>query len=177
LLLAGVAADDAGAASGLVNVAHQLGGSLGLAVLVAVFTLAGKGGSLVHQIAAAFTAGAVMMAGALAIVIAFIIRPRKASLSPLPCGLDPVPAASLESDISFERDSKLETGNFKRHRCGQHFVPVNRLLRERARDRLLDFVLGTDAHHLQELPQAQIEGFFVHDRFSKIRSGFTVRDS
>jgi sugar phosphate permease len=86
LLLAGVAAYDAGAASGLVNVAHQLGGSLGLAVLVAVFTLAGKGGSPVHQIAAAFTAGSVMMAGALAIVIAFIIRPRKASLSPLSCG-------------------------------------------------------------------------------------------
>src|SRR5260370_4360087 len=35
--LAGVPANDAGAASGLVNVAHQLGGSVGLGVLVSVF--------------------------------------------------------------------------------------------------------------------------------------------
>src|SRR3954453_2827473 len=33
-----VQAEDAGAASGLVNVAHQLGGSLGLSILVTVFT-------------------------------------------------------------------------------------------------------------------------------------------
>jgi Na+/melibiose symporter-like transporter len=76
--VAGVGAEDAGAASGVVNVAHQLGGSLGLAVLVAVFTIAGDGGTLSHQIAAAFTAGTAMMAGALAIVVAFIVRPGKA---------------------------------------------------------------------------------------------------
>jgi predicted MFS family arabinose efflux permease len=39
--IAGVAAEDAGAASGLVNVSHQLGGgSLGLGILVAVFAAA-----------------------------------------------------------------------------------------------------------------------------------------
>ena len=38
----GVSSDDAGAASGLVNVAHQLGGAIGIAVLVNVF--AGAGG-------------------------------------------------------------------------------------------------------------------------------------
>ena len=42
--IAGVTAKDAGAASGLVNVAHQLGGSLGLSVLVAVFAAAGASG-------------------------------------------------------------------------------------------------------------------------------------
>ncbi|MBS1154749.1 MAG: putative transrane efflux protein [Proteobacteria bacterium] len=38
--VAGVAKEDAGAASGLVNAAHQLGGSLGLAILVVVFASA-----------------------------------------------------------------------------------------------------------------------------------------
>jgi EmrB/QacA subfamily drug resistance transporter len=38
--IAGVDAQDAGAASGLVNTAHQLGGSLGLAVLTTIFTAA-----------------------------------------------------------------------------------------------------------------------------------------
>ena len=38
----GVTKEDAGAASGLVNVAHQLGGSLGLGILVTVFAAAGS---------------------------------------------------------------------------------------------------------------------------------------
>jgi hypothetical protein len=38
--LAGVGGDDAGAASGITNVAHQLGGSLGLGILVAIFAAA-----------------------------------------------------------------------------------------------------------------------------------------
>jgi predicted MFS family arabinose efflux permease len=42
--LAGVAPGDAGAAGGVTNVAHQIGGSLGLAVLVAVFAAADAGG-------------------------------------------------------------------------------------------------------------------------------------
>ncbi len=41
----GVAAQDAGAASGLVNAAHRLGGTLGLAVLVTVFAAAMRGGT------------------------------------------------------------------------------------------------------------------------------------
>ena len=40
--LAGVAPQDAGAASGLVNVMQQVGGSLGLAVLVTVFGSASR---------------------------------------------------------------------------------------------------------------------------------------
>ena len=69
--LTGVAADDAGAASGVVNVAHQLGGSLGLGVLVAVFAAAdagalNDGALLAHRISAALAGGTVMLALALA---------------------------------------------------------------------------------------------------------------
>jgi len=81
--IAGVAAEDAGAASGLVNVAHQLGGSVGLAVLVVVFAATGSGvldaqELLAHHVAASFTAGTAMLALALAVVVALIVRPRKA---------------------------------------------------------------------------------------------------
>src|SRR6516225_2591192 len=38
--VAGVSPEDAGSASGLVGVAHQLGGALGLAILVVVFASA-----------------------------------------------------------------------------------------------------------------------------------------
>ncbi|MCW3477969.1 MFS transporter [Neisseriaceae bacterium JH1-16] len=77
----GVAAEDAGAASGVVNVAHQLGGSLGLSMLVVVFSAAGSGtlGTrelLAQRIASALTAGAGMLALVLLLVFALIVRPR-----------------------------------------------------------------------------------------------------
>jgi EmrB/QacA subfamily drug resistance transporter len=59
--IAGVAPRDAGAASGVVNVAHQLGNSLGLAILVAVAA-----------------AGAGWLALALLLVVTMIVRPRLA---------------------------------------------------------------------------------------------------
>ncbi len=43
--IVGVDAEDAGAASGLVNVAQQLGGSLGLGILIAVFAAASRHGA------------------------------------------------------------------------------------------------------------------------------------
>ena len=69
----GVAPEDAGAASGLVNVAHQLGGSLGLGVLVTVFASAAPSrldarDVLAERISTSLTAGAVMLAIALAVV-------------------------------------------------------------------------------------------------------------
>jgi sugar phosphate permease len=72
--IAAVAVEDAGAASGLVNVAHQLGGSLGLGILVVVFAAAGSGISdarelLAHRVAASLTAGTVMLALALAVAL------------------------------------------------------------------------------------------------------------
>jgi predicted MFS family arabinose efflux permease len=85
--VAGVASEDAGAASGLVNAAHQLGGSLGLGVLVTVFasalprTPAGAGASqhaaaLAHAISTSLAAGAGMLGVALAIVLA-LVRPQR----------------------------------------------------------------------------------------------------
>ncbi|WP_199031251.1 MFS transporter [Ralstonia sp. ASV6] len=78
--ITGVAAEDAGAASGVVNVAHQLGGSLGLGILVVVFAAAGGVGDartlLAHRIASSFAAGSVMLALALVLVLMLLVRPR-----------------------------------------------------------------------------------------------------
>ncbi len=73
----GVASEDAGAASGLVNVAHQLGGSLGLSILVVVFAAGGPIGlgdsaSLARHIAQTFTVSALMLTASLALVLACI---------------------------------------------------------------------------------------------------------
>ncbi|HSD37162.1 MAG TPA: MFS transporter [Rhodocyclaceae bacterium] len=83
--VAGVAPQDAGAASGLVNVAHQLGGSLGLGVLVVVFAAAGSDALglrelLAQRVGASLTVSAAMLAGALLIVFATIVRPERRRL-------------------------------------------------------------------------------------------------
>jgi EmrB/QacA subfamily drug resistance transporter len=72
--VAGVAEADAGAASGLVNAAHQLGGSVGVAVMVSVFAQAG--GDLAHGIAAALSGSAIALALALA-VVTLVMDPRR----------------------------------------------------------------------------------------------------
>ena len=77
----GVASADAGAASGIVNVAHQLGNSLGLAVLVAISalgarTLAGAA-LLAHRVTFALSSAAAMLALALLLVLVFLARPDK----------------------------------------------------------------------------------------------------
>lgn len=81
--VAGVTADDAGAASGLVNVAHQLGGSLGLGLLVGVFSAAapiGSGGpaALAARIAAVMQTGALLLALA-GLVAAGVMAPTQGS--------------------------------------------------------------------------------------------------
>jgi EmrB/QacA subfamily drug resistance transporter len=78
--MAGVASADAGAAGGVVNVAHHLGGAVGLGVLVTVFAAAGSGAAdarelLAVRVSAALTGAAVLLA--LALVVALIIRPRQ----------------------------------------------------------------------------------------------------
>ncbi|HZC29396.1 MAG TPA: MFS transporter [Gaiellaceae bacterium] len=78
--VAGVRGEDAGAASGLVNVFHQLGGSLGLGVLVTVFAAAhGAGLSsdalLAHRVSVALTVASAMLVLALVLVVALIVRP------------------------------------------------------------------------------------------------------
>jgi len=81
--IAGVSAKDAGAASGLVNVAHQLGGSLGLSVLVTVFAASGATGLtasalLAHRVSVALTVGTGMLVLAFGLVVGLILRPSAA---------------------------------------------------------------------------------------------------
>jgi EmrB/QacA subfamily drug resistance transporter len=71
--LAGVPQQDAGAASGLLNVTQQLGGALGVAVLV---TVAGSTGHTPHEFVLAardaFTGAAVFLAAAFVLVAALV---------------------------------------------------------------------------------------------------------
>jgi EmrB/QacA subfamily drug resistance transporter len=88
--IAGVRPDDAGAASGLVNTAHQLGGSLGLSVLVTVFASASRSVAdqphagvspaglakleLAHGVATSLTGSAILIALALVVSILAVRR-------------------------------------------------------------------------------------------------------
>ena len=90
--LAGVAPADSGAASSMVNVMQQVGGALGLAVLVAVFGTASRNAAghplpgltaaaqvqhvLAHGMAAAFGLAAIFNAASLLVIVA-LIRTRK----------------------------------------------------------------------------------------------------
>ncbi|RZL80484.1 MAG: MFS transporter [Rhodococcus sp. (in: high G+C Gram-positive bacteria)] len=76
--IAGVTARDAGAASGLVNTAHQLGSALGLGILVTVSATAGATEDdparvLTAHISAALTGGTVLLALCLLVVLALIV--------------------------------------------------------------------------------------------------------
>jgi EmrB/QacA subfamily drug resistance transporter len=75
--IAGVAPADAGAASGLVNTAHQLGTALGLAVLAAVAVRTGAGVSgpaaVTAHVRAALTGSTVMLAVGLVVVLVLIV--------------------------------------------------------------------------------------------------------
>jgi len=86
--LNGVRPEEAGAASGLVNVMQQLGGALGLAVLVSVFGTAARGAAVQSVVAAqrAFVVGAdhafiasTVFVGATVVVLAVAIRGRRAT--------------------------------------------------------------------------------------------------
>ena len=95
--VSGVAPEDAGAASGLVNVAHQLGGSLGVGILITVFAAATPrtvdAGALAHGVSAVLTGGAVMLGLALVIALTVVRRPSRA----------PAPVISLQDALAEER--------------------------------------------------------------------------
>lgn len=83
--IAGVEAKDAGAASGLVNVAHQLGSSLGLGILIVVFTAVGVGvvdarELLAERISAALSVGSIMLS--VALVLAYILIVQRGKVRP-----------------------------------------------------------------------------------------------
>jgi len=75
--IAGVESRDAGAASGLVNAAHQLGGSLGLSLIVTLFAAGGGEAELSHAVSIALTGSASLLTLALAIVV-FVMQRRPA---------------------------------------------------------------------------------------------------
>jgi hypothetical protein len=92
--VAGVERSDAGLAGGLVNTARQVGGSLGLAVLVAVFGTASGHATgrhaLTHGMGAAFGFAALLDVGSLLVILALI---RTGRLRPAPA---PVPRQQEE---------------------------------------------------------------------------------
>ena len=75
--IAGVPFRDAGAASGLVNTAHQLGMALGLGILVAVSARAGaqanSAAAVAGHVRAALTGSTVLLAAALVVALAVIV--------------------------------------------------------------------------------------------------------
>jgi predicted MFS family arabinose efflux permease len=95
--IAGVEEKDAGAASGLVNVAQQLGGSLGLGILITVFAAASRSRALhpvgltssrsvaqwnlAHDVATALRGSAIFLALAL-VVILTTMRPSAPGAAP-----------------------------------------------------------------------------------------------
>jgi hypothetical protein len=110
--LAGVRPEDSGAASSMVNVMQQLGGSVGLAVLVAVFGTATRDTApvaglsaaanhahvLAHGMSTAFGLAAVFDVAAF-LVIALLLRDRKPTVPDSPADLaDDEVAASAVSE-------------------------------------------------------------------------------
>lgn len=78
----GVAPEDSGAASGLVNVAHQLGGTLGLAVLITVFAAAMRDipqpeVALAHGVSAGLYGAAILHLLGLVVTLALILPAEK----------------------------------------------------------------------------------------------------
>ena len=92
--LAGVAPADAGAASGLVNTAHQLGMALGLGILVSASAHAGAGldgaAAVAEHVRVALTGSSVLLVLALFVTVALILPRRR----PNPVGQVPDPVRS-----------------------------------------------------------------------------------
>ncbi|GAA2088873.1 MFS transporter [Actinomadura alba] len=66
-ILSGVRREESGAASGMLQMTQQVGGALGMAVLVSVYGTASRDGDMNHAVSTAFTAGTVF------VVVAFLV--------------------------------------------------------------------------------------------------------
>jgi EmrB/QacA subfamily drug resistance transporter len=120
--LAGVPPQDSGAAASMVNVMQQVGGSLGLAILVTVFGSASRAAArhplpgataaaqarhaLVHGMASSFTTAAIFDAVALLVVIV-AIRLRQPASAAAPAA-EPEQVSELEQASELERLTELE---------------------------------------------------------------------
>ena len=87
--ISGVAPSDAGAASGMVSVAHQFGGSLGIGILTAVAAgtstaALGARNTMTAQVSVALTGAAVSLAAAVLVCVVMITRRAKASTPAAP---------------------------------------------------------------------------------------------
>ncbi|HZE30364.1 MAG TPA: MFS transporter [Actinoallomurus sp.] len=74
-ILSGVRREDSGAASGMLQTMQQVGGALGMAVLVSIFGTASRHGGQVHGTAVAFAVATAFAAVALVLAIAFVRPP------------------------------------------------------------------------------------------------------
>ncbi|EJJ29495.1 MFS transporter [Rhizobium sp. CF142] len=92
---------DAGAASGAVNVAHQLGASVGLSILIAAAAIGAAGMQGIeltaHRVSTAFDAGTIMLAFALLIAVLSIRRAPVADAAEIAVG------ATLANDVCAAR--------------------------------------------------------------------------
>lgn len=84
--MAGVADHDQGAASGVVNVFHQLGGSLGLGLLVVVFASSNAHGLtgvhlLSHRISMALTGAGIMLSFSFIVALLLVLPAERAELA------------------------------------------------------------------------------------------------
>jgi EmrB/QacA subfamily drug resistance transporter len=82
--IARVPTQDAGAASGLVNTAHQMGMALGLGILVTISAHAGTGEGIARvtaQVSAALTGSAALLSVALLLVLVVIVPARRVPAS------------------------------------------------------------------------------------------------
>jgi EmrB/QacA subfamily drug resistance transporter len=102
--ITGVTAREAGAASGLVNTAHQLGSALGLGILVTLSASRGAASAdpvaaLAGRVSTALTGGSLLLAMCLVITLALIV-PSQFTTRPAPRN----PAADHDLDIQAEPD-------------------------------------------------------------------------
>jgi Na+/melibiose symporter-like transporter len=115
--MTGVSDRDAGAAGGVVNAAHHLGGAVGLGILVTVFAAAGSGAlgareQLAQQVGAALAGATIFLF--LSLLVVLITRPRKSSNSsarefhPAPDAMKPDLIADLTSSTKETRNADHE---------------------------------------------------------------------